>query len=46
MVRARDRSASATMMARSAWREKEDGPPIDPFDEGKMGVQGQHVINW
>lgn len=30
----------------TSWQDKEEGPAIDPFDLEKMGVQGQHVINW
>lgn len=26
--------------------EESEGPAVDPFDEGKMVSQGQHVINW
>ena len=26
--------------------EESEGPAMDPFDEGKMASQGQHVINW
>lgn len=44
-ARARCGASSATTMA-AAWREKEEGPAVDPFDVEKMGAQGQHVINW
>ena len=44
-MRARCGASSATTMA-AAWREKEEGPAVDPFDVEKMGAQGQHVINW
>lgn len=26
--------------------DENEGASIDPFDEGKMAAQGQHVINW
>lgn len=44
-ARTRCGASSATMMA-AAWREKEEGPAVDPFDVEKMGALGQHVINW
>ncbi|CAM9867311.1 unnamed protein product [Ectocarpus sp. 12 AP-2014] len=40
------RGGLSTAVMAAGWRDKEDGPAIDPFDEGKMNAQGQHVINW
>ncbi|CAN0267424.1 unnamed protein product [Ectocarpus sp. 6 AP-2014] len=40
------RGGLSTAVMAAGWRDKDDGPAIDPFDEGKMNAQGQHVINW
>ncbi|CAN0096898.1 unnamed protein product, partial [Ectocarpus sp. 4 AP-2014] len=45
-TRATGRGGLSTAVMAAGWRDKEDGPAIDPFDEEKMNAQGQHVINW
>lgn len=44
-------AAAGTRVATTSTRmvygaDENEGAPVDPFDEGKMAAQGQHVINW
>lgn len=44
-------ASAGTCVAKTSTRmvygaDENEGAPVDPFDEGKMAAQGQHVINW